>query len=57
MGRVAESLIEEIETVARLSNEEPADAHKEWKAAEKEGMSFNSFVVGKSRKRAKGRGI
>lgn len=57
MGRVAESLIEEIETVARLSNEEPADVHKEWKAAEKEGMSFNSFVVEKSRKRAKGRGI
>lgn len=57
MGRVAESLIEEIETVARLSNEEPADVQKEWKAAEKKGMSFSSFVVGKSRKQAKGRKI
>lgn len=57
MGRVAESLMEEIETVARLSNEEPADVHKEWKAAEKEGTSFSTFIVGKSRKQAKGRRI
>lgn len=57
MGRVAESLMEEIETVARLSNEEPADVHKEWKAAEKEGTSFSAFIVGKSRKQAKGRRI
>ena len=49
MGKVAESLMEEIETVARLTNEEPVEVQKEWIAAEKEGLSFSSFVVRKSR--------
>ena len=51
MGRLAECLMEEIETVARMCNEEPREVHKEWKDAEAKGMSFGSFVVRKSRKR------
>lgn len=51
MGRVKETLLEEIETVARLSNETTEAVQQEWENAERRGMSFSSFVVGKSRKK------
>lgn len=51
MGRVKEMLLEEIETIAKLSNESTEDVQKEWETAEQKGINFHSFVVRKSKKK------